>query len=304
MEFSGACAGCGETPYVKLLTQLFGSRMYSANATGCSYIWGNSSPSCAYTLDADGCGPAWSNSLFEDAAEFGFGMYMAQTLRGEDTIQWIIGGDGWAYDIGFGGLDHVLASGRNINVLVLDTEVYSNTGGQASKATPLGAVAQFASSGKKTVKKNLAAMAMTYENVYVAQVAIGADFNQTLKAFSEAADYPGPSLVIAYATCIAHGIRSGMGSIAAEQKKAVETGYFSLFRFHPLLRQQGKNPFCLDSKEPVLDYREFWEGEIRYDSLLQSDPEKAQVLFRKAAADAKKRYETLKKLEAFYAPSL
>lgn len=304
MEFSGACAGCGETPYVKLLTQLFGSRMYIANATGCSSIWGNSSPSCAYTLDADGCGPAWSNSLFEDAAEFGFGMYMAQTLRGEDTIQWIIGGDGWAYDIGFGGLDHVLASGRNINILVLDTEVYSNTGGQASKATPLGAVAQFASSGKKTVKKNLAAMAMTYENVYVAQVAIGADFNQTLKAFSEAADYPGPSLVIAYATCIAHGIRSGMGSIAAEQKKAVETGYFSLFRFHPLLRQQGKNPFCLDSKEPVLDYREFLEGEIRYDSLLQSDPEKAQVLFRKAAADAKKRYETLKKLEAFYAPSL
>ena len=244
MEFSGACAGCGETAYVKLLTQLFGSRMYIANATGCSSIWGNSSPSCAYALDQDGHGPAWSNSLFEDAAEFGYGMLLsreAAALREKsgspqatgnpaapscphDTIQWIIGGDGWAYDIGFGGLDHVLASGKNINILVLDTEVYSNTGGQASKATPTGSTAKFISGGKKTRKKDLASMAMTYGNVYVAQIALGANPGQALRALLEAAAYPGPSLVIAYATCIAHGIRAGLGSTPHEAKKAVDAG--------------------------------------------------------------------------------
>ncbi|MDE6169096.1 MAG: pyruvate:ferredoxin (flavodoxin) oxidoreductase, partial [Acetatifactor sp.] len=212
MEFSGACAGCGETPYVKLLTQLFGPRMYIANATGCSSIWANSSPSCAYTLDQEGHGPAWSNSLFEDAAEFGYGMLLAQEVFESDTVQWVIGGDGWAYDIGFGGLDHVLSSGRNINILVLDTEVYSNTGGQASKATPLGSTAKFISGGKTTRKKDLASMAMTYGNVYVAQIALGADYAQTLRALTEAAAFPGPSLVVAYATCIAHGLRAGMGS--------------------------------------------------------------------------------------------
>ncbi len=311
MEFSGACAGCGETPYVKLLTQLFGPNMYIANATGCSSIWGNSYPSCAYTVDENGHGPAWSNSLFEDAAEFGYGMLMAQDvarLKSEpsdstDTIQWIIGGDGWAYDIGFGGLDHVLASGRNINILVLDTEVYSNTGGQASKATPLGSTAKFVSGGKHTPKKDLAAIAMTYGNVYVAQIAMGADMNQTIKALTEAAAYPGPSLVIAYATCIAHGIRAGLGSSQHEQKKAVDAGYFHLFRFHPSLREQGKNPFILDSPEPKLEYQEFLDGEIRYDLLKRQRPEESGVLFDEAAKNAKKRYAHLKRLEALYAPS-
>jgi len=345
MEFSGACAGCGETPYVKLLTQLFGPKMYIANATGCSSIWGNSAPSCAYTVDQNGHGPAWSNSLFEDAAEFGFGMLMAQEAASKrladdmgkastdnkhtaadnktdnshtdsrtqagtsktpdssvDTIQWVIGGDGWAYDIGFGGLDHVLASGKNINILVLDTEVYSNTGGQASKSTPLGSTAKFVNGGKKTRKKNLAAMAMTYGNVYVAQIAMGADMNQTIKALTEAAAYPGPSLVIAYATCIAHGIRAGLGSTAHEEKKAVDAGYFHLFRFHPGLKEQGKNPFLLDSGEPQLDYQEFLDGEIRYDSLKRARPEEAEALFRQAAAQAAERYRHLQKLQALYEP--
>ncbi len=315
MEFSGACAGCGETPYVKLLTQLFGSRMYIANATGCSSIWGNSAPSCAYTLDGDGCGPAWSNSLFEDAAEFGYGMLMAQEVdSGRDTpigenregspgtVQWIIGGDGWAYDIGFSGLDHVLASGKNINLLVLDTEVYSNTGGQASKATPTGSTAKFVTGGKKTRKKDLAAMAMTYGNVYVAQIAMGADFNQTVRAFTEAAAYPGPSLVIAYATCIAHGIRAGLGSTPHEAKKAVDAGYYHLFRFNPALREQGKNPFILDSGEPKLEYGAFLEGEIRYDSLKRSHPEQAEELFSRAAAQAAARYEYLKRLKELNEP--
>ena len=315
MEFSGACAGCGETPYVKLLTQLFGSRMYIANATGCSSIWGNSAPSCAYTLDGDGCGPAWSNSLFEDAAEFGYGMLMAQEVdSGRDTpigenregspgtVQWVIGGDGWAYDIGFSGLDHVLASGKNINLLVLDTEVYSNTGGQASKATPTGSTAKFVTGGKKTRKKDLAAMAMTYGNVYVAQIAMGADFNQTVRAFTEAAAYPGPSLVIAYATCIAHGIRAGLGSTPHEAKKAVDAGYYHLFRFNPALREQGKNPFILDSGEPKLEYGAFLEGEIRYDSLKRSHPEQAEELFSRAAAQAAARYEYLKRLKELYEP--
>nr|WP_297863582.1 2-oxoacid:acceptor oxidoreductase family protein [uncultured Acetatifactor sp.] len=313
LEFSGACAGCGETAYVKLLTQLFGSRMYIANATGCSSIWGNSAPSCAYALDGQGHGPAWSNSLFEDAAEFGYGMLMAREAADRrsadghrdtlsDTIQWIVGGDGWAYDIGFSGLDHVLASGKNINILVLDTEVYSNTGGQASKATPIGSTAKFAVGGKQTAKKDLASMAMTYGNIYVAQVALGADLNQTIRAITEAAAYPGPSLVIAYATCIAHGIRAGMGSTPHEAKKAVDAGYFHLFRFHPALREQNKNPFILDSGEPKLDYNEFLEGEIRYGALKRSRPEEAEALFRKAAAQAKKKYQYLKGLEALYAP--
>ncbi len=339
MEFSGACAGCGETPYVKLLTQLFGTRMYIANATGCSSIWANSSPSCAYSLDANGYGPAWSNSLFEDAAEFGYGMLMAREAAAKrdavssrtpctsdsgdlhgcgtasqalspnktgiaalPTVQWVIGGDGWAYDIGFGGLDHVLASGKNINILVLNTEVYSNTGGQASKATPLGSSAKFTSGGKRTPKKDLAAMAMTYGTVYVAQIAMGADFNQTVRAITEAAAYPGPSLIIAYATCIAHGIRAGLGSTPHEAKKAVESGYYHLFRFNPSLKEQGKNPFLLDSGAPKLDYETFLDGEIRYDSLKRYCPEEAAELFREAAAQAEERYQYLKKLEAFHAP--
>ncbi len=346
MEFSGACAGCGETAYVKLLTQLFGSRMYIANATGCSSIWGNSAPSCAYAVDGEGRGPAWSNSLFEDAAEFGYGMLIAQEVlakrsapRGSQdgsaagpakataatatastapakadtatatasttesgTIQWVIGGDGWAYDIGFGGLDHVLASGRNINILVLDTEVYSNTGGQASKATPTGSTAKFITGGKQTRKKDLASMAMTYGNVYVAQIALGADFGQTLRAFTEAAAYPGPSLIVAYATCISHGIRAGLGSTPHEAKKAVDAGYFHLFRFNPGLREQGRNPFTLDSGEPSLDYEEFLNGEIRYDALRRYNPDQAKTLFQKAQTQSRERYRYLKKLEQLYAP--
>ncbi len=306
LEFSGACAGCGETPYVKLLTQLFGPRMYIANATGCSSIWANSCPSTSYCLDAEGHGPAWSNSLFEDAAEFGFGMWMAQEVRGETgedgTVQWVIGGDGWGYDIGFGGLDHVLASGRNINLLVLDTEVYSNTGGQASKATPLGSTARFVTGGKRTRKKDLASIAMTYQNVYVAQVAMGADYNQTVKAFTEAAAYPGPSLIIAYATCIAHGIQAGLGSSQHEEKKAVEAGYFHLFRFHPALAAQHKNPFLLDSKEPTLCYEDFLKGENRYAVLARKHPEQARELFALAASQAADRYRYLKRLQALYEP--
>ncbi|MCM1187426.1 MAG: pyruvate:ferredoxin (flavodoxin) oxidoreductase [Lachnoclostridium sp.] len=307
MEFSGACAGCGETPYVKLLTQLFGPRMYLANATGCSSIWANSSPSTAYTLNQEGCGPAWSNSLFEDAAEFGFGMLMAQESRDEvrqgKTVQWVLGGDGWAYDIGFGGVDHVLASGRNINLMVLDTEVYSNTGGQASKATPMGSTARFVSGGKKTRKKDLASIAMTYGNVYVAQIAMGADLNQTVKAITEAAAYPGPSLVIAYATCIAHGIKAGMGSTQHEEKKAVEAGYYHLFRYDPSLKAQGKNPFQLDSKEPSLNYEDFLAGENRYALLARKHPEEAKSLFAKAAKESLERFEYLKRLEKLFEPN-
>ncbi|MBO4980611.1 MAG: pyruvate:ferredoxin (flavodoxin) oxidoreductase [Lachnospiraceae bacterium] len=302
MEFSGACAGCGETPYVKLLTQLFGPQMYIANATGCSSIWANSAPSTAYTVNHKGQGPAWSNSLFEDAAEFGLGMLMAQQVHGQSTVQWVLGGDGWAYDIGFGGLDHVLSSGCNINILVLDTEVYSNTGGQASKATPLGSTAAFAFEGKSSKKKDLAAMAMTYGNVYVAQVAMGADFNQTVKAFTEAAAYPGPSLVIAYATCIAHGIRAGMGTTPHEEKKAVDAGYFHLFRYNPSLIQEGRNPFCLDSRKPSLDYEDFLSGENRYDLLQRRDPHRAALLFAEAKKQADERYERLQKLVRFYQP--
>lgn len=272
MEFSGACAGCGETPYAKLVTQLFGERMYIANATGCTSIWGNSSPSTAYTAYPDGRGPAWANSLFEDAAQFGYGMLMAVQANREKNEKaekapsvWIFGGDGWAYDIGFGGLDHVLASGQNINILVFDTQVYSNTGGQASKATPKGASAKFAPGGKKTQRKDLGAMAMTYGNVYVAQVAMGADYNQTVKAFTEAESYDGPSLIIAYCTCIAHGIRSGMGNSPAEEEKAVNAGCWKLFRYNPSLAAEGKEAYILDSKEPDISREEFMKGEIRYD---------------------------------------
>ena len=379
LEYHGACAGCGETPYAKLVTQLFGDRMYIANATGCSSIWANSSPSTAYTINSAGRGPAWSNSLFEDAAEFGYGMTMAQLasrnrlkdsvedlvqtlgdqasdsemqvkkaadtwletfqdgskntaaadaladalshitegtatqeimdkcasiLKEKDSLskksQWIFGGDGWAYDIGFSGLDHVLASGEDINILVFDTEIYSNTGGQSSKSTPTGSTAKFAASGKCTRKKDLAGMAMSYGYVYVAQISMGADYNQTIKAISEAESYPGPSLIIAYAPCISHGIRIGMGCVQQEEAKAVESGYWHLFRFNPALREQGKNPFSLDSKQPSIAFEEFLSGENRYDLLKRTQPEKAERLFRQAEANAKARYNYLRSLVELY----
>jgi pyruvate-ferredoxin/flavodoxin oxidoreductase len=363
LEFSGACAGCGETPYAKLVTQLFGDRMYIANATGCSSIWGGSSPSTPYTVNKDGQGPAWANSLFEDNAEFGYGMALAQkALRGrllssaealsavaekaelkdacdkylttkdssfenasaakelvaalegckcdnadreniltnKDFLskksQWIFGGDGWAYDIGFGGLDHVIASGQDVNILVFDTEVYSNTGGQASKATPIGAIAQFAAAGKEGTKKDLAAIAMSYGHVYVAQIAQGADYNQCVKAIVEAENYPGPSLVIAYAPCINHGIKGGMKGAQTEEKRAVQAGYWHLFRFDPRLEEAGKNPFQLDSKAPTADYQEFIGSEVRYSSLARSNPERAKVLFDKSEVNAKAKYARLVKL--------
>ena len=366
LEFSGACAGCGETPYAKLITQLFGDRMYIANATGCSSIWANSSPSTPYTANAKGQGPAWSNSLFEDAAEFGYGMSLAQKalrdglkakvediaansenedckaaaqewldtfscgatngaatdklvaaleacgcekaqaiLKDKDFLakksQWIFGGDGWAYDIGFGGVDHVLASGRDINIMVFDTEVYSNTGGQSSKATPVGAIAQFAAAGKEVKKKDLASIAMSYGYVYVAQIAMGADYNQCVKAIAEAEAYPGPSLIIAYAPCINHGIKKGMSKAQTEEKLAVESGYWHNFRFNPELKAAGKNAFILDSKEPTGDYQEFLKGENRYASLAKFNPERAAELFAQSEANAKDRYEHLKKLVTLYA---
>ncbi len=364
LEFSGACAGCGETPYAKLVTQLFGDRMYIANATGCSSIWGASAPATPYTVDKNGRGPAWSNSLFEDNAEFGYGMALAQeTLRGRlirnaealvekvenedvkaslvqfldtkdsstlngpaarelvETLeacsdcdnehrnnilenkdflskksQWIFGGDGWAYDIGFGGLDHVLASGKDVNVLVFDTEVYSNTGGQSSKATPTGAIAQFAAGGKETKKKDLAAIAMTYGYVYVAQISQGADRNQTIKTLIEAESYPGPSLVIAYAPCINHGISGGLTYAQTTEDNAVKSGYWHLFRFDPRLADEGKNPFQLDSKEPSISYQEFLMNENRYKRLQRGNPERAEELFDKAEKDAKEKYEKLAKM--------
>ena len=366
LEFSGACAGCGETPYAKLITQLFGDRMYIANATGCSSIWGNSSPSTPYTVNAKGQGPAWSNSLFEDNAEFGYGMLLAQkAIRGglkekvesvmayegsseevkaacqewldtfgsgitngaatdklvaalegvdcdvcKDIVknkdflakksQWIFGGDGWAYDIGFGGVDHVLASGQDINVMVFDTEVYSNTGGQSSKSTPTGAIAQFAAGGKEVKKKDMASIAMSYGYVYVAQIAMGADFNQTVKAIAEAEAYPGPSLIIAYAPCINHGIKKGMSKAQTEEQLAVECGYWHNFRFNPALAEEGKAAFTLDSKEPTGDYQAFLDGEVRYNSLKRSNPEKAAKLFAVNEAQAKARYAYLKKLITLY----
>uniref|UniRef100_UPI00405776DF pyruvate:ferredoxin (flavodoxin) oxidoreductase n=1 Tax=Agathobacter sp. TaxID=2021311 RepID=UPI00405776DF len=366
LEFSGACAGCGETPYAKLITQLFGERMYIANATGCSSIWGNSSPSTPYTVNKKGQGPAWSNSLFEDAAEFGYGMLLAQRairdrlkaeldviaentdnadvkaaiaewndtfnsgitngpatdklvaaleacgcdaskaiLKEKDYLakksQWVFGGDGWAYDIGFGGVDHILASGKDINVMVFDTEVYSNTGGQSSKATPVGAIAQFAAGGKETKKKDLAGIAMSYGYVYVAHISMGADMNQTVKALAEAEAYPGPSLIIAYAPCINHGIRKGMSKAQTEEKLAVESGYWHNFRFNPELKAAGKNAFILDSKEPTGDYQAFLKGENRYASLAKFNPERAAELFAQSEANAKERYEHLKKLVTLYA---
>ena len=366
LEFSGACAGCGETPYAKLITQLFGDRMYIANATGCSSIWGNSSPSTPYTVNEKGQGPAWSNSLFEDNAEFGYGMLLAQNtirdrmkakvekiaeiaekeevksaakeyldtfgcgatngtatdklvaalegcdcdlaeknevLKNKDFLakksQWVFGGDGWAYDIGFGGVDHVLASGKDINIMVFDTEVYSNTGGQSSKATKTGATAQFAAGGKETKKKDLAGMAMSYGYVYVAQIAMGADFNQTVKAITEAEAYPGPSLIIAYAPCINHGIKKGMSKAQTEEQLAVECGYWNNFRFNPAA--EG-NKFSLDSKAPKEeDYQAFLDGEVRYNALKRSNPEKAAKLFAINEQEAMERYEYLKKLVDVYA---
>ncbi|MEE0954554.1 MAG: pyruvate:ferredoxin (flavodoxin) oxidoreductase [Eubacterium sp.] len=365
LEFSGACAGCGETPYVKLLTQLFGDRMMVGNATGCTSIWGNSSPSTPYTMDQNGHGPAWSNSLFEDAAEFGYGMLLAQNaqrdkiaaevkkvmeagvsddvkeacqnyldtmadgaangvatdkmvelLQGVDNesakyvvankdfankkSQWIFGGDGWGYDIGFGGLDHVLASGKDVNILVVDTEVYSNTGGQASKATPTGAVAQFAAGGKETKKKDLASIAMSYGYVYVAQVAIGGDFNQTVKAITEAEAYHGPSLVICYAPCINHGVKKGMGKSITEEELAVKAGYWHLFRYNPDNIKAGKPGFTLDSKAPTESYNDFINGEVRYNSLKRANPEKAARLQAKSEEEAKQRYTYLNKLVKLY----
>ena len=363
-EFSGACAGCGETPYAKLLTQLFGDRMMIANATGCSSIWGASAPAMPYTKNRAGHGPAWGNSLFEDNAEFGLGMFLGvkavreslsnlaaqaleknlgsedlraalkdwqdnfnvgegsreranklieqlekdhsdaildQILSNKDFLvkrsQWILGGDGWAYDIGYGGLDHVLASGEDVNVFVFDTEVYSNTGGQASKSTPAAAIAQFAATGKRTKKKDLGKMAMSYGYVYVAQVDMGSDQNQLLKAVTEAEAYPGPSLIIAYAPCINHGIRKGMGNSQLEGKLAVECGYWANYRFNPQLAESGKNPFTLDSKEPDFSkFQEFLQGEVRYSSLKRNFPEQADELFAKTQKDAEERIEGYKKL--------
>ena len=356
LEFSGACPGCGETPYAKLVTQLFGDRMYIANATGCSSIWGCSAPSTPYTVNREGRGPAWANSLFEDNAEFGYGMAIAVKARrkelkscverlaaderfrtaarawldnmddpelsdttGKKLVElceqctvmgdakfvvensdmlrkpsmWIFGGDGWAYDIGYGGLDHVLASGENVNVLVFDTEVYSNTGGQASKSTPTGAVAQFAASGKTVKKKDLAEIFMAYGYVYVAQVAMGANPAQTLKAIREAERYDGPSLIIAYAPCINHGLKSGMSKAMLEMKKAVRAGYWDLLRYNPDLVAQKRNPLSVDSAPPTDSYEDFIMGEVRYNSLMLKAPERAEKLFEKSEKVAMDRYKKL-----------
>ena len=367
LEYSGSCAGCAETSYARLITQLFGERMYISNATGCSSIWGGSAPATPYTVNKEsGRGPAWANSLFEDNAEHGLGMYIGQKAIRDKLIAkvralntpceacraivdeylntlndgkaneaatkaliellekwaadgcedakailaekqflskkavWIFGGDGWAYDIGFGGLDHVIASGEDVNIMVFDTEVYSNTGGQASKASNIGQVAQFAAAGKAIGKKNLAEIAMSYGYVYVAQIAMGADMNQTLKAIAEAEAYPGPSLIIGYAPCEMHSIKGGMANCQAEMKKAVEAGYWQMFRFNPALKAEGKNPFTLDSKEPTGSYQEFIGGEARYTRLAQAFPERAQELFAKAEDAAKAKYERLKKMVEFY----
>ena len=290
-EFSYACSGCGETPYIKLLTQLFGEKMLIANATGCSSIYGGSSPTCPYTKNENGQGPAWANSLFEDNAEFGLGMRLACEVGDKkDRSVWIIGGDGWAYDIGYGGLDHVLASGANVNVLVLDSEVYSNTGGQVSKATPLGATARFAVLGKDRNKKNLGLMAMTYGYVYVAQVSMGANKQQLINALTEAESYEGPSLVIAYSPCISHGVH--MSKSMDEEKKAVESGYFPLYRFHP----EKEKKLTLDSPPPTLPLRDFLMGENRFASLLKSNPARAETLFAQAESDCKTRYAFLQQL--------
>ena len=295
-EFSYACAGCGETPYIKLLTQLFGERLLIANATGCSSIYGGSSPTCPYAKTKDGKGPAWASSLFEDNAEFGLGMRLAYDLKGDgkEKSVWCIGGDGWAYDIGYGGLDHILASDKNVNILVLDSEVYSNTGGQLSKATPLGATARFAVKGKRIRKKPLGLMAMQYENTYVAQVALGANMQQLVRALIEAEAHDGPSIVIAYTPCIAHGV--SMSRSVEEEKRAVECGYWHLYRYNPALRGEGKNPFVLDSKQPVKPLREFLLGENRFASLLREQPDTAEKLFAKAEEDSQQLYERYSRL--------
>lgn len=361
LKYNGACAGCGETAYARLVTQLYGDKMMIANATGCSSIWASSTPASAYCKNVNGHGPAWANSLFEDNAEFGYGMYLGvkairdriaynvelalsediddearevlkdwlenkEVLEGsreraenvvrvleEDNSefakiilndkeylmkrsQWIFGGDGWAYDIGYGGLDHVLASNQNVNVLVFDTEIYSNTGGQSSKSTPTSAIAKFAATGKRTKKKDLGMMAMTYGYVYVAQISMGADKNQTIKAITEAEKYDGPSLIIAYAPCISHGIKVGMSNSQEEEKKAVECGYWHLYRYNPELKAEGKNPFILDSRDPSKDYKDFLMGEVRYASLAKALPEEAEKLFDKSAKDAEERLRIYKKL--------
>ncbi len=362
-EFSGACAGCGETPYIKAITQLFGDRMIVSNATGCSSIYGGSAPSTPYTYNKNGHGPAWANSLFEDNAEYGLGQMLGATqLRERITLKmkeaiaagslkdetkaafeewlgakdiaepsrsasqkvieacnndqsevcktiltlkqylvkkshWIFGGDGWAYDSGYGGLDHVIASGEDVNILVLDTEVYSNTGGQASKSTPAGAVAKFAASGKKIRKKDLGQMAMSYGYVYVAQVAMGYNNAQYLKAIKEAEAYPGPSLIIAYSPCINHGLRDGMGRTQAQTKHAVECGYWHTYRYNPLLENEGKNPFILDSKEPDWSkFQDFLKTEVRYTSLIKAFPSEAEVLFKAAEENARWRYKSYQRL--------
>ncbi|MBC6002210.1 MAG: pyruvate:ferredoxin (flavodoxin) oxidoreductase [Paeniclostridium sordellii] len=367
IEFSGACAGCGETAYIKIATQLFGDRMMIANATGCSSIWGGSAPSTPYTVNHEGKGPSWANSLFEDNAEYGYGMYLGvKQIRnrienlirelismdideeskksfnywleskndGEESkcasegvlkaisnikssdekitcitnqikelkdylvkrSQWILGGDGWAYDIGYGGLDHVLASGEDVNVLVFDTEIYSNTGGQASKSTPVAAMAKFAAAGKRTRKKDLGRMAMTYGNVYVAQVSLGADKNQLIKAIVEAENYDGPSLIICYAPCISHGLKEGMGRTVANEEHAVKCGYWHLYRYNPTLKEQGKNPFILDSKEPTESFRDFLMGQVRYSAIAKQFPDIAEELFEMTEENAKERYEIYKML--------
>jgi len=365
LEFSGSCAGCAETSYARLITQLFGERMYIANATGCSSIWGGSAPATPYTVNREsGRGPAWANSLFEDNAEYGFGMAQGQKAIRNKLIKyveqygantsdenkavvdeylatkndgtanekatkalvavlqkdggdlankilaektylskksiWIFGGDGWAYDIGFGGLDHVIASGEDVNIMVFDTEVYSNTGGQASKSSQIGQVAQFAAAGKAINKKDLAQIAMSYGYVYVAQIAMGADMNQTLKALAEAEAYNGPSLIIGYSPCEMHGVKGGMANAQSEMKKAVEAGYWHMFRYNPAAKAEGKNPFTIDSKEPTASYTDFIKSETRYSRLLQQFPERADKLFARADDVAKQKYEKLLKLGDLY----
>ncbi len=298
-EFSYACSGCGETPYIKVLTQLFGERMVIANATGCSSIYGGSSPTCPYTKNTQGQGPAWANSLFEDNAEFGYGMRLALNARKQEGRSvWLLGGDGWAYDIGYGGLDHVLASKENVNILVLDSEVYSNTGGQTSKATPLGAVARFAAGGNERKKKDLGLMAMTYQTAYVAQVSMGANKQQLLTALTEAEAYEGPSLIIAYSPCIAHGVN--LSKCMEEEKLAVESGYWQLYRFHPQRLREGKNPLFLDSKAPTLPLRSFLEGENRFRQLIKNSPDQAKELFDAAERQSRTRERFLQALQAFY----
>ncbi len=300
-EFSYACSGCGETPYIKVLTQLFGEKMIIANATGCSSIYGGSSPTCPYTVNKEGKGPAWANSLFEDNAEFGLGMRLAQEVLGQtDRSVWIVGGDGWAYDIGFGGLDHVLASGKKVNVLVLDSEVYSNTGGQQSKATPLGATVRFASAGKSIRKKDLGLQMLSYGYVYVAQVSMGANKQQLLNALTEAEAYDGPSLIIAYSPCISHGVN--MSKSMEEERRAVECGYWHLYRFNPRLIQEGKNPFTLDSKAPTAELKEFLLGENRFASLKKVDPQRAEALFLRAEKESKARFALYQKLSMLFEP--